>query len=205
MPLRAWLIIGPLALAACLTAATLIFWEAQPSLGFDSGSYAWWYSVDSAHDVETQAAGATQDTVPLRPGQLQGFAILIYNPSDVTQRILGPPEFAISPGAPVPPQIAVATTTPWNLVGEPHAVRYETGGAIPPHSYRWVRVLWRSYHCYLNIVGGSQGTSELTVRVRLGWFTRTEVIQLPTEFAVSGTSGNVQAAYCKAHGYQLTP
>jgi hypothetical protein len=201
LPLPAWLIILPLALAA----GTLIFWEVQPSLGFNSGSYGWWYSVDSARDITTQAAGATQDTVPLRPGQLQGFAILIYNPSDVTQRILGAPEHAISIGAPVPPQIAVATTTPPNLVGEPHAVRYEIGGSIPPHSYRWVRVLWRSYRCYLNGVGDSQGSKELPVRVQLGWITQTEVIQLPTDLAVSATEANVQAAYCHAHGYQPTP
>ena len=205
LPLRAWLIIVPLALSVCLAAGTLIFWEVQPSLGFYGGSYAWWYSVDSARDVTTQAADATQDTVPLRPGQLQGFAVLIYNPSDVTQRILGAPGSAISIGAPVPPQIAAATTTPPNLVGEPHAVRYEIGGAIPPHSYRWVRVLWRSYRCYLNAVGGSQGSNELAVRVELGWITRTEDIQLPTEFAVSATKANVTAAYCQAHGYQATP
>jgi hypothetical protein len=205
LPLRAWLVIVPLALAVCLAAGTLIVWEVQPSLGFYSGSYAWWYSVDSAREVTTQAAGATQDTVPLRPGQLQGFAVLIYNPSDLTQRIMGAPESAISVGAPVPSQIAVATTTPPNLVGEPHAVRYEIGGAIPAHSYSWVRVLWHSYRCYLNAVGSSQGSNELTVRVQLGWITRTEDIQLPTEFAVSATKANVQAAYCQAHGYQPTP
>jgi hypothetical protein len=160
--------------------------------------------VDSARDVTTQAAGATQDTVPLRPGQLQGFAVLIYNPSDVTQRIFGPAS-AISIGAPVPSQIAVAITTPWNLESSPHAVRYQIGGAIPPHSYRWVRVLWRSYHCYLNGVGSNQGSNELTVRVQLGWITRTEDIQLPTEFAVSATRANVQPAYCQAHGHQPTP
>lgn len=165
-PLRAWLVIVPLALAVCLAAGTLIYWKVQPSLY--GGSYAWWYSIDVARDVTTHAADATQDTVPLRPGQLQGFAVLIYNPSDVTQHILGPPEGVVSPGAPVAPQIAVATTTPWNLEGEPHAVRYEIGGAIPPHSYRWVRVLWRSYRCYLNAVGGSQGSDKLPVRVQLG-------------------------------------
>ena len=204
LPLLAWLIMVPLALGCCVAAGTLIFWEAQSSLGF-RGSYSWWYPVDSARDVMTQAAGATQDTVPLRPGQLQGFAVMIYNPSDVAQRILGAPDYAVSLGAPVPPQIAVATTTPPNLVGEPHAVRYQIGGTIPPHSYRWVRVLWRSYRCFLNDVGGSQGSNTLTVRVRLGWITRTEDVLLPTEFAVSATKANVETAYCQANGYKSTP
>lgn len=204
IPLWAWLIIVPLALAVCLAAGTFIFWQTQPSLGF-YGSYAWWYPADGTRAVTTQAAGATQETVPLRPGQLQGFAVMIDNPSGVTQRILGAPASAISLGAPVPPQITVATTTPLDLIGEPHAVRYQTGGAIPPHSYRWVRVLWRSYHCLLNAVGSSTGISVLTVRVKLGWITRTEDIQLPMEFAVSATKANVQQAYCQAHGYQPTP
>jgi len=199
MPWWSWPVIVTLVLGVFLAAGTLIFWSVQPNLLF-SGSYGWWYGIDSAHDVTTQAAGVTQDTVPLRPGQLQGFFVLIYNTSDVTQRILGSPADAISDGAPVPPQVAVATTTPESRIGEPHMLRYTVGGVIPPHSFRMVRVLWRSYHCYLNIVGGTQGNSELTVRVRLGWMTRTEVIQLPTEFAVAGTKANVQTKYCRAHG-----
>jgi len=205
MPLRAWLVIVPFVLAVWLAAGTLIFWHVQPSLGFYGGSYTWWYSVDNARGVTTQAAGATQDTVALRPDQLQGFAVLIYNPSDVTQRILGAPADAISIGAPVPPQIAVATTSAPYYQGEPHAVGYQIGGAIPPHSYSWVRVLWRSYRCYLNDVGGGQGSNELTVRVQLGWITRSEDIQLPTQFTVTTTKANVHAAYCQAHGYQPTP
>jgi hypothetical protein len=204
--LRSWLLIVPLALAVCLAAGTLIFWEAQPSLGFYGGSWVWWYSVDATRNVTTRAALATQDTIPLRPGQLQGIAILIYNPSDVTQRILGTPRILDTPqfmgflGTPVPPQIAVAITTPASLYGEPHEVRYEVGGAIPPHSFRWVRVLWRSWHCLSNEAGASFGTNELTVRVQLGWITRTDNIQLPTEFALSITKANLDAAYCQAHG-----
>jgi hypothetical protein len=204
-PKRAWLIIVPAALAVCLAAGTFIFWEVQPSVGFYGGSYTWWFPVDSSRDVTTQAAGVTQDTVPLRPGQLQGFAVLLYNPADVTQRILGSPASAISIGAPVPPEIAVASTTPLRLTGSPYAVRYQIDGVLPPHSYRWVRVLWRSYRCYLNDVGSSQGSNVLTVLVKLGWITRTENIELPTTFAVSATRANVQTAYCQAHGDQPVP
>ena len=205
-PPRAWLIIVPFVLGLCLAAGTLIFWQVQPIIGFNSGSYEWWYSIDRARNVTTQAALATQDTVPLRPGQPQGIVILLYNPSDVTQRILGTPRILDTPyfmgylSSPVPPQIAVATTMPTKFFGEPHEVRYEIGGAIPPHSYRWVRVLWRSYHCLSNEAGGWLGTNELTVRVQLGWITRTENIQLPTEFALSMTKASITPAYCKAHG-----
>jgi hypothetical protein len=201
---RAWLIIVTLVLAVCVAAGNLIFWQVQPSLGFYGGAYRWWYAVDSARNVQTQADDQTQDTVPLRPGQLQGFAVWVYNPSDVTQRILGAPGNTISPGAPVPPQIAVATTMRLQNGADPYAVHYTIGGPIPPHSYRWVRVMWQSYHCYLG-AGATQGVSALTVLVQLGWFTRTENIQLPTTLAVGGTAANAQTAYCQAHGYQSTP
>jgi hypothetical protein len=195
-PVRAWLIIGPVVGAMCLAAGTLTFWVVQPGLGSNGGT-TWWYPADVARNVITEAGDATQNTVPLRPGQLQGFAVLLYNPSGVSERILGPALHEISPGSGEPPQIAVATTTPIRLEGEPHMVRYEAGGAIPPHSYRWVRVLWRSEHCYLEAVGGTQGTNVLTVRVKVGWITRTEAIQLPAWYSLSATKANVQAAYCK--------
>jgi hypothetical protein len=209
--LRAWLVIVSIAAAVCVAAGTFIFWAVQPSLSSYGNPYAWWYSIDASRNVTTRAAGATQDTIPLRPGQLQGIAILIYNPSDVTQRILGTPGISGTPyfmgflATPVPPQIAVAITMPANFFSEPQEVRYRVGGAIPPHSYRWVRVLWRSWHCLSNEAGASFGTNELTVRVQLGWITRTENIQLPTQFTLSITKANLDAAYCQAHGGGFQP
>jgi hypothetical protein len=136
--------------------------------------------------------------VPLRPGKIQGFAVFVYNPSDLTQFITGS-AYGISPGAPVPAQIGVSTAGTVRQMGEPHAVSYRTGGPIPPHSYRWIRVLWRSAHCYLEAAGGSQGTSDLQLRVRVGWITRTEDIPLSAEYAVSPSAATVQAdtAYCR--------
>ena len=151
--------------------------------------------------MDTQAAGASQDTVPIRPGHIQGFAITIFNPSDMTQVILGSAD-NISPGAPVPPQIAVSTRGPWRLFGSAHDLKYRIGGPIPPHSYRWVRVLWRSYYCYLNGVGSSQGTSDLLLRVRVGRITQTEDVQLPAEFAVGVFASGPHPASC---GNQATP
>ena len=185
-----------LAIAVGASAGTLIYWQTQPDVTFDGG-YAWWSPQDAAPSIQAEAGGATRDTVPLRPGQIQGFAIFVYNPSDTSQRILGAPAGSVSPGAPVPPQIAVSTTGSLQLGGEPHSVAYQVGGTIPPHSYRWLRVLWRSYQCYLEGPGGSQGTDLLTLRVKVGWITRTEVIPLPTEFAVSPITK--WPAWCNSH------
>jgi hypothetical protein len=48
-------------------------------------------------------------------------------------------------------------------------------GSIPPHQTRALRVLWTSATCLSK--GPSQGIDELSLRVRVGWLTRTEVIQ----------------------------
>src|SRR5262245_43489504 len=196
-PARTWLAVAAITIAIALPSGSVLFWQAQPSLQF-GGSFAWWNPIDGARVVTTEAAGATQDTVPIRPGKIQGFAIFVYNPSDLTQFIRGGAE-PVSPGAGVPPQIAVSTTATVRQMGEPHAVSYRASGSIPPHSYRWVRVLWRSAHCYLNAPGGSQGTSDLHVNVRVGWITRTEDIPLSAEIAVAATKASVQAdrAYCQ--------
>jgi hypothetical protein len=194
-PARTWLALAAVTIAVGLPIGTLRFWQTEPSLQFRY-SAAWW-NLD-ARVVETQADGATQYTAPIRPGKIQGFAIFVYNPSDIIQVITGSAD-PVSPGAPVPPQIGVSTTGTWHQMGEPHWVRYRIGGPIPPHSYRWVRVLWRSAHCYLNAAGGSQGTSDLLLRVRVGWITRTEDVQLGAEYAVAATAASVHAdrAFCR--------
>ena len=71
------------------------------------GSFSWWSRADGPRAVTTEAAGATQYTVPLRPGKIQGFAIFVYNPSDLTEFITGSAN-PISPGAPVPATIGVS-------------------------------------------------------------------------------------------------
>ena len=198
VPMRIWIAAALLAIAVGAPAGTLIYWQAQPAIAFDAGS-SWWGPQD-APSVQTEADGAAQSTVPLRPGQMQGFEIFVYNPSDTSQRILGAQAGYVSPGAPVPPQIDVSTTGSWQLVGEPNSVKYQVGGTIPPHSYRWLRVQWRSYQCYLQGPGGSQGIDRLTLRVKVGWITRTEVIPLPFEFAVSPTTK--WPAWCNGHPAQ---
>ena len=123
---------------------------------------------------------------------------MVYNPSDLTQVIVGTAD-PVSPGAPVPPRIGVSTTFTLRQYGDPHAVSYRAGGPVPPHSYRWVRVLWRSAHCYLNAAGGSQGTTDLRLRIRIGWITKTEDIPLQAEWAVAATAATARAdaAYCR--------
>jgi hypothetical protein len=87
-PARTWLAVAAVAIAVGFPAGTLIFWQAQPGLQW-VGSFSWWSRADGGRAVMTEAAGATQDTVPLRPGKIQGFAIFVYNPSALTEFITG--------------------------------------------------------------------------------------------------------------------
>ncbi len=203
LPVKVRLAVAAMAVAVGVPSGALSFWQAQTNLEFWITS-GWWSRADWAHEVQTEAAGASQYTVPIRPGKIQGFVIAVYNPSDMTQVIVGSAD-DLSLGAPVASQIAVSTTGTMHQSGDPHSVRYRIGGPIPPHSYRWVRVLWRSAHCYIEGAGTGQGNSDLLLRVRVGWITRTEDIQLPAEFVVAATAATTRAdrAYCRNH--QSTP
>jgi hypothetical protein len=151
------------------------------------GASAWWYAQDSARAVSTQADGRQQTTVPIRSGQQQGFVITVYNPSDWTQTVLGPAADFTGPGGP-DVQIGVAG---WNLSierggGVFRPLSYALPGSIPPHQTRALRVLWTSTTCLEK--GSEQEIDQLSLRVRIGWLTRTEVVQLDQAWALSGPS-----------------
>jgi hypothetical protein len=146
---------------------------------------SWWFPRDSARAVDTQADGAEQTAIPIRSGQEQGFAITVHNPSDWTQTVLGPAGYGNSPGS-LTAQIGVATADPYHGGGVFLPLHYKLPESIPPHQTRALRVLWTSTFCLGK--GGSQGINQVTLRVRVGTFTRTETIQLPEGFFVSGPS-----------------
>jgi hypothetical protein len=148
---------------------------------------AWWYAQDSARAVSTQADGRQQSTVPIRSGQQQGFVITVYNPSNWAQTVLGPAADFIGPGG---PDVQIGVTGP-NLSierggGVFHPLSYSLPVSIPPHQTRALRVLWTSTACLAK--GTEQEISQLSIRVRVGWLTRTEVVQLNQAWALSGPS-----------------
>src|SRR5258708_4334641 len=101
LPVKVRLAVAAIAIAIGLPSGALILWQAQTDLEFWTTS-AWWSRVDGAHEVQTEAAGASQYTVPIRPGQVPGFVINGYHPSDMTQGIVGgrhplPPRASLSP------------------------------------------------------------------------------------------------------------
>jgi hypothetical protein len=163
------------------------------------GSAGWWFRADWSRAVETTADGASQTTVPIRSGQRQGYFVDLYNPSNLTQTILGP---ATGPGVPAdsigsPTQAAdVGVSAPNRIIDEGGAsfggVKFVIPGVIPPHQLRAVRVLWTSTVCDEG-TGSATGNDRLALRVRIGWIVRIEVIPLGEGWFVAGPS---QGHYC---------
>jgi hypothetical protein len=151
------------------------------------GLSAWWYPQDSAHVVMTTTIAGTQMSVPERFHQQQGFVIGIDNESDWTQTIEGVDPNSESSMLPMTVSVDVG---PGDADGNITAqTRWVLPASIPPHSYRVIRVVWTSNIC--NDPGGDVGFTAVSLRVRVGLFTRTEKIPLiHTAFVMTGTKAS---------------
>jgi hypothetical protein len=183
---RFWTSLGAVVVAVGVVVGFAVSVETAPVLAFD-GASGWWYSADGQHEVSTTADGASQTTVPVRWMQRQGFYVQLYNFSRWTQTIVG-----LSPGSAQgldsdAGQLAVSV--PYDpqkyWPGNPQTVRYTLPVSIPPGQSRYVRLIWTSNVCLAD--GGSQGTDQLSLRVRVGWLTRTEAVWLGQGWYVAGT------------------
>ena len=118
----------------------------------------------------------------------------ITNPSDLTIRILRTPESGFPGGGVIiRPQLGVSVDDAARSLLF-RSFSYRSGGIIPPHGVRALRLLWRPRQCFggENFAGEYQGFDTLTLWVKIGWITRTEVIPLPTEVAVAETAATVR-------------
>jgi hypothetical protein len=134
-------------------------------------SVTWLYHADAACSVATTADEITQETVPIRPGQRQGIEVLLVNPGDYTQTVLGPdPRWQPFGGV----QVTVQSGPDINPLGVALSggSTYEPQGAIAPGTARWVHVSWTSSYA------GNSGLifDSIRLQVRVGLITRTEVI-----------------------------
>jgi hypothetical protein len=66
-------------------------------------------------------------------------------------------------------------------------VAFTLPGSIPPHQIRMLRITWISAIC-LGGKGSASIIDTLYLRVRVGWFTRTDVIPLGRGWALAGPS-----------------
>ncbi len=178
-----WVVLGIVALVAAA-------WPSYVAVMHDVGSLqvrgasAWWYPQDSARQVRTEADGIVQLTVPIRSSERQGLVVDVYNPSSWTQTVTGPAS-EFSPGSPYG-QVAVSTQPVHGSAAALRAATYGLPGVIPPHQSRAIRLMWVSIMC--DERGGGTIVSQLVLQVRVGWVTRTEVVNLNPTWAVYGPS-----------------
>ncbi len=126
--------------------------------------------------------------MPVRWHQQQGYYVEIYNVSGYTQTVLG---YATEWPWPDPSSARVAVSTRTSPSGNPPDAapqdHYALPVSIPPGQGRFLRVMWTSQHFCVQ-KGGTFGATAVVLRVRVGWITRTEIITMPDEFALTGTS-----------------
>jgi HAAS len=181
---RAWtLIAAVLVLASTVISYVAVVQSTGPLVA--QGVAAWWYPQDYTRAVTTSANGQTQSTVPIRPGHRQGFVIELFNYTGLTQTVLGSTaaDF-VAPNGGTNIQIGGSTGPDHYMF---HSLRYTLPVSIPPGQYRALRVLWTSRGCLPR--ASDSGTDVLTLQVRVGWITRTEVIELPQGFFLGPGKG----------------
>jgi hypothetical protein len=178
---RTWLIAGLIVILIAGAAKYADYYLSVPPLQYSNGG-DWWYQQDTRHQSIASTNTATQNTTLFRSGQRQGYVISIYNPTNVTQTIVGDasgPHIGWNNPESSDEQIAVSrsyTDIANGFVGEEAArgLRFSLPVSIPPFQTRLVRVLWTSRGCVPS--GQSSGIDQIYLRVRVGWFTRTEII-----------------------------
>ena len=172
-----------LALLVIIPAGYGIALGTAPALELGAGGYGWWSLGPSLHVVNTTADGHSQTTIPVRSGQRQGILITVYNPSDWTQTIVGVTDWPYSLAN---PRVAASLHNPYGHgVAFPPAL-YIASAAIPPRQARVVRLTWTSEICLWR--GGSIILDNLTLRVRVGWFTESQNVNLGQGWALAGPS-----------------
>jgi hypothetical protein len=178
---RTWVIAGLLVILIAGAAKYADYYLSVAPLQYNNGG-DWWYQQDVRHQSIASTVTATQNTTLIRSGQRQGYLISVYNPTNVTQTVVGDasgPQIGWSNPGSDREQITVSLSNADignGFVGQTAArgVRFSMPVSIPPFQTRLVRVLWTSDVCLGD--GEGTGVNRILLRVRVGWFTRTEVI-----------------------------
>jgi hypothetical protein len=107
----------------------------------------------------------------------------VNNDSDWTQTVLSVgPHFQPLSFAPL--QAAVGSGKWADMGSGAGPISWSSPGSIPPHSSRMLRVLWHTDYCMPP--GEGVVLQEIVLTVRVGIFTRTEVVPLFFAWGVAG-------------------
>ena len=174
-----------LAALVVLTTSALAYTLLALSVTLRQGPVSlWYYPQDQARSRPNQGGITTQLTVPERPGQQQGIEISVFNNSDWTQTVVGVdpdmPPFGDSSA-----QVAVGSGKEADAGDSLEGpVSWSSSGSIPPHSYRLLRVLWRTDFCIP--AGTAIFIQDLRLTVRVGIFTKTDEVPLYYTWLLAG-------------------
>ena len=173
---KGWTVIGALLLVIAAVSGYYLKIDSMKSVPplFVEGQSGWWYPPDYNRQVTTEADGATQTTVPIRPGHRQGFFIQVFNFTRMTQTVLGSNLGGFGPNGGTGARVRLSTSDPPRSGSEPHAVSYALPVSIPPGQSRYLRITWISRGCVT--AAEVVGMDSVELRVRVGWITRTEYI-----------------------------
>ena len=163
--------------AVLVIACAVVAWRVAnhyrdaPLISADGGG---WMAPDNTRSHWVDAGPYSASIAPPRPGHPQTFEIEVYNPASVTQTIVG---LAYNEkGVAEPDHLLISAVD--TAVGDSSRVRYIKGPiSIRPHGVRTLHfthdtaaIGWG--HCR------SEFWTDLSLRVRVGWFTRTETVSL---------------------------
>lgn len=183
---RAWILLtAVLVLIGSAGGFAISVAETQPLITFAGGP---WYRWEMKHAQNKQLADVSAVVMPMKNGAMQGFWLNLENPTDWAQTVLG---VALGPMAQWPHglQLGFASSPNIDEGGGPSIdQRWHRGGSytIPPHATRDFLLGWRMDACQFS-PGSSYLMSQVPLRVRVGWFTRVETVQLPTTYVFQAT------------------
>ena len=187
---RFWLVLATIAAlvtGGAITAVAVSFYYLHAH-GLQAGGSFGWLPPDNLRTRFVQHDGYDAMVIPARPNHWQTFSVQVHNPSSVTQTILG--LATVAPTA-EPERLTVSTTS--TAVGDEMRAHYTSEPvAIPPDGIRTVR--FSTYAGSCSIWGHGNGRGEyvtgLSLRVRVGAFTRTEDVDFGGQsFELHGTAG----------------
>jgi hypothetical protein len=147
------------------------------------GLSSWWYARDASRQVITSADDVSQTAVPYRRGQWQGFLVQVFNDTSQPQTVLG-----AAPGTSFnnsPYHMGMETEDPDFPLPSFRTLHFRLPVTIPPHKSRLLRVLWISPNT-CEPKGGLTGIDQVSLRVRVGLFTRTENLSLDQGWYLAG-------------------
>lgn len=189
-----WALLGVFLAGGGTLIGLVVSWETSAPLGF--GALSGWWGPNVHHEVESSANGQDQSTIDIEPGKTQGFVVQIRNLGPWAQTVLGDASTAGGRMDDPPPvvgpgggreHITVSSACGRDYCSRIYSLTYRSTVTVPPGQTRLLRVLWRPKRCWLS--PGAVGVqTQVSLKVRVGWVTRTEVVQLPEGFALAGTS-----------------